>query len=114
GERQQRRARQPHQESRRGSVPVVLSTCLHYPARWARIAEAQGGKRDGSTHPARLTALANRTSVASLLTMLAETPASHRIRRVKPSRRDRALTPLHRWVWRDVDRRARKLIRFAE
>jgi hypothetical protein len=33
---------------------------------------------------------------------------------VRPSRRDRALTPLHRWVWRDVDRRARKLIRFAE
>lgn len=46
--------------------------------------------------------------------MLAETPASLRIRRVKPSRRDRALTPLHRWVWRDVERRARKLIRFAE
>ncbi|HEY4395170.1 MAG TPA: ferritin-like domain-containing protein [Polyangia bacterium] len=33
---------------------------------------------------------------------------------MRPSRRDRALTPLHRWVWRDVDRRARKLIRFAE
>jgi rubrerythrin len=33
---------------------------------------------------------------------------------VKPSRRDRALAPLHRWVWRDVDRRARKLIHFAE
>ena len=24
------------------------------------------------------------------------------------------MAPLHRWVWRDVDRRARKLIRFAE
>jgi hypothetical protein len=33
---------------------------------------------------------------------------------VQPSRRDRALAPLHRWVWRDVDRRARKLIHFAE
>lgn len=33
---------------------------------------------------------------------------------MRPSRRDRALAPLHRWVWRDVDRRARKLIRFAE
>ncbi len=25
-----------------------------------------------------------------------------------------ALSPIHRWVWRDVDRRARKLLRFAE
>jgi rubrerythrin len=33
---------------------------------------------------------------------------------VQPSRRDRALAPIHRWVWRDVDRRARKLIHFAE
>ena len=33
---------------------------------------------------------------------------------MQPSRRDRALAPLHRWVWRDVDRRARKLIHFAE
>jgi rubrerythrin len=35
-------------------------------------------------------------------------------RRAAPSRWDRALRPLHRWVWRDVDRRARKLLRFAE
>jgi len=34
-------------------------------------------------------------------------------RRAVPSRWDRALRPLHRWVWRDVDRRARKLLRFA-
>jgi rubrerythrin len=33
---------------------------------------------------------------------------------VQPSRRGRVLAPLHRWVWRDVDRRARKLIHFAE
>jgi hypothetical protein len=33
---------------------------------------------------------------------------------VQPSRRDRVLLPIHRWVWRDVDRRARKLLRFAE
>jgi hypothetical protein len=45
--------------------------------------------------------------------MLAE-GRRQRVRLVRPSRRDRALTPLHRWVWRDVDRRARKLIRFAE
>jgi hypothetical protein len=37
-----------------------------------------------------------------------------RSRAVQPSRRDRALAPIHRWVWRDVDRRARKLIHFAE
>jgi bacterioferritin (cytochrome b1) len=33
-------------------------------------------------------------------------------RRVAPI--DRILRPLHRWVWRDVDRRARKLLAFAE
>src|SRR5438105_6322891 len=27
---------------------------------------------------------------------------------------DRALLPLHRWVWRDAGRRAWKLLRFAE
>jgi hypothetical protein len=30
-----------------------------------------------------------------------------------PSTVDRLLTPLHRWVWTDVDRRARKLLRFS-
>ena len=33
---------------------------------------------------------------------------------VGPSALDRALRPLHRWVWRDPHRRARKLLRFAE
>jgi rubrerythrin len=33
---------------------------------------------------------------------------------VHPSALDRALRPLHRWVWRDPHRRARKLLRFAE
>jgi hypothetical protein len=33
---------------------------------------------------------------------------------VRPSPFDRALRPLHRWVWRDPHRRARKLLRFAE
>src|ERR671935_3319169 len=33
---------------------------------------------------------------------------------VRPSTLDRALRPLHRWVWRDPHRRARKLLRFAE
>ena len=46
--------------------------------------------------------------------MVAETRAPARGPQVQPSRRDRALAPLHRWVWRDVDRRARKLIHFAE
>ena len=45
--------------------------------------------------------------------MLASRPPPRRTRSLKPSVRDRALTPLHRWVWRDADRRARKLIRFA-
>lgn len=33
--------------------------------------------------------------------------------RAAPSGWDRLLRPVHRWVWRDVDRRARKLLRFA-
>jgi len=33
---------------------------------------------------------------------------------VRPSAFDRALRPLHAWVWRDPHRRARKLLRFAE
>jgi rubrerythrin len=33
---------------------------------------------------------------------------------VRPSAIDRALRPLHLWVWRDPHRRARKLLRFAE
>ncbi len=33
---------------------------------------------------------------------------------VRPSALDRALRPLHGWVWRDPHRRARKLLRFAE
>jgi rubrerythrin len=31
-----------------------------------------------------------------------------------PSRFDRLLKPLHRWIWSDTARRARKLLRFAE
>lgn len=34
--------------------------------------------------------------------------------RVRPSRLDWLLRPLHRWVWIDPRRRARKLLRFAE
>ena len=33
---------------------------------------------------------------------------------VRPSALDRALRPVHAWVWRDPHRRARKLLRFAE
>jgi hypothetical protein len=35
-------------------------------------------------------------------------------RPIEPAQSGRVLAPLHRWIWRDVDRRARKLIRFAE
>jgi rubrerythrin len=34
--------------------------------------------------------------------------------RVRPSALDLVLRPLHRWVWLDAHRRARKLLRFAE
>jgi len=34
--------------------------------------------------------------------------------RVKPSTLDRLLKPLHRWIWADAGRRARKLLTFAE
>ena len=33
---------------------------------------------------------------------------------LRPSALDRALRPLHRWVWLDAHRRARKLLRFAD
>ncbi|HEY6476115.1 MAG TPA: ferritin-like domain-containing protein [Polyangia bacterium] len=46
--------------------------------------------------------------------MLAGTSGPPRSPLVQPSRGGRVLAPLHRWVWRDVDRRARKLIHFAE
>ncbi len=40
--------------------------------------------------------------------------ARTRMDRVRPSRLDRLLRPVHRWVWGDQRRRARKLLRFAE
>jgi len=33
---------------------------------------------------------------------------------VRPTGFDRLLTPLHRWIWRDKERRVQKLIRFGE
>src|SRR5438067_13160182 len=36
------------------------------------------------------------------------------LRSLRASALDRALLPLHRWVWQDAERRARKLLRFAE
>jgi len=38
-------------------------------------------------------------------------PASSRH---SPARLDRILTPVHRWIWRDPDRRVQKLLRFSE
>src|SRR5438105_3069377 len=35
-------------------------------------------------------------------------------RSLRASALDRALLPLHRWVWQDAERCARKLLRFAE
>src|SRR5262249_9706124 len=40
--------------------------------------------------------------------------AAHPMLAVRPSRFDRLLWPLHRWVWQDAARRGRKLLRFAE
>src|SRR5258708_14253711 len=31
-----------------------------------------------------------------------------------PAAFDRLLTPVHRWIWRDPDRRVQKLLRFGE
>src|SRR5215510_14875885 len=33
---------------------------------------------------------------------------------VRPTGFDRMLAPLHRWIWRDAERRVQKLIRFGE
>lgn len=52
--------------------------------------------------------------MATVRLMLDRPPDPLRTRGAQPSRRDRALSPIHRWVWRDLDRRARKLLRFAE
>src|SRR6266576_877033 len=37
-------------------------------------------------------------------------PRSHE----RPTALDRMLTPVHRWIWRDGDRRVQKLLRFGE
>jgi rubrerythrin len=39
---------------------------------------------------------------------------AEQLRSLRASALDRALLPLHRWVWQDAGRRARKLLRFAE
>src|SRR4051812_44719340 len=39
---------------------------------------------------------------------------AERLRSLRASALDRALLPLHRWVWQDAGRRARKLLRFAD
>src|ERR1041384_7645549 len=33
---------------------------------------------------------------------------------VRPTGFDRMLAPVHRWIWRDMNRRVRKLMRFGE
>src|SRR5436190_16656559 len=55
----------------------------------------------GSSAPDRLRAWPVRVTVRPLMA-------------VRPSLLDRALRPLHRWVWQDPHRRARKLLRFAD
>ncbi len=35
-------------------------------------------------------------------------------RRQRPTALDRVLTPVHRWIWSDIDRRVQKLLRFGE
>src|SRR5947209_15234238 len=35
-------------------------------------------------------------------------------RQTAAARLDRLLTPIHRWIWRDHDRRVQKLLRFGE
>ncbi len=32
----------------------------------------------------------------------------------RPTALDRVLTPVHRWIWSDIDRRVQKLLRFGE
>jgi rubrerythrin len=39
---------------------------------------------------------------------------AEQLRSLRASALDRALLPLHRWVWQDAGRRARKLLRFAD
>lgn len=39
-----------------------------------------------------------------------DSPASHE----RPTAFDRMLTPIHRWIWRNAERRVQKLLRFGE
>src|SRR5436305_9459431 len=41
-------------------------------------------------------------------------PSSASSRLVLSTRMDRMLTPIHRWIWGDRDRRVQKLLRFGE
>jgi hypothetical protein len=41
-------------------------------------------------------------------------PSPVSLRHVPATRLDRILTPVHRWIWRDPDRRVQKLLRFGE
>ena len=94
---------------------IVLGR-LHYPDRWARITQAQGAKNARAAH---CTAAARirfgkpgaRGQFAGDAPRGTRSVAEPR----RPAVAERcALAPLHRWVWRNVDRRARKLIHFAE
>src|ERR1051325_11265578 len=46
----------------------------------------------------------------SHLKRLMDSPRPHE----RPTAFDRMLTPLHRWIWSDTDRRVQKLFRFGE
>jgi hypothetical protein len=41
-------------------------------------------------------------------------PTGRTLRAIEPAPADRLLAPIHRWIWRDPVRRARKLLAFAE
>src|SRR5258708_39362433 len=45
--------------------------------------------------------------------MVVHRPMSSPTPRVRGTFFDRMLTPIHRWIWRDAERRAQKLLRFG-
>src|SRR6267142_1053070 len=62
-------------------------------------------------HP---TAISTSKRLRNRLTETIAMPSSASSRHQLSTRMDRMLTPIHRWIWGDPDRRVQKLLRFGE
>src|SRR6266513_3165478 len=62
-------------------------------------------------HP---TAISTSKCLRNRLTETIAMPSPASSRHALSTRMDRMLTPIHRWIWGDPDRRVQKLLRFGE